>query len=211
MKCFYIIFIAVMAWGRGHRKVAIDKNKARELKKLLWHGLNNIETKRVMIMSVYLEGKSIEKTTEALWVSNTTVWKTINRYIENPENFYKTRYKGRIETSERKSLKKEIQEYVEKKIENNENLDINEVLRTMNRKHNQEVTTYNGMRWILRRFFNYNYQKPFVTNNKQSEHAEKIIKGRLTKAILEIAISENDIDASAIKNKKTKNWAIFRY
>jgi uncharacterized protein (UPF0212 family) len=51
------------------------------------------------------------------------------------------------------------------------------------------------MRWIIRKHFSYNYQKPFVTNTKQSEHAEKIIKGRLTKAILKVAVEEKYIDA----------------
>jgi hypothetical protein len=48
-----------------------------------------------------------------------------------------------------------------------------------------------------------------VTNKKQPEHAEKIIKWRLTKAIIEVRISEKNIDAVAIKNKKTKFWESF--
>jgi hypothetical protein len=51
---------------------------------------------------------------------------------------------------------------------------------------------------------NYNYQKPFVTNEKQSEYAKKIIEWRMRKAIYEVWLEEKEVDAKSVKNKKTK-------
>jgi len=182
----------------------MSKEKAKQVKRLLWDCKNDIERKRVTIMTVYLWGKDTDNTANTLWVSVWTVTKVINLYVTNPEWFYKTNFKWKIETEERKKLKEEIKEYVEKKIISEENLDINCVLRDMNKMYDKEVTTYNGMRWILRKYFQYNYQKPFVKNQKKPEYAEEIIKWRLTKAVLEIAIEERNIDGEDIKNKKTK-------
>jgi hypothetical protein len=190
--------------GRWKRKIEVDLVKAKEVKNLLKLCKNDIERKRITIMSVYLWWKDTDKTASILWVSVWTVTRTIALYIEAPEWFYKTSYKGKIVTDERKKLKEEVKAYVEKKIENMENIDINWVLRDLNKKNNKETTTYNWMRRILRKNLNYNYHKPFVTNQKQSEHAEKVVKWRLTKAILEVALEEKNIDAESIKNKKTK-------
>jgi hypothetical protein len=73
-------------------------------------------------------------------------------------------------------LKTEIKSLVDEKINKEENIDINETLRQINKKHGSEVLTYSAMWFILRKQWKYNYQKPFVTNKKQPEHAEKIIK-----------------------------------
>lgn len=190
--------------GRWKRKVLVDNTKAKEIKSLYIDCKNDVERKRITIMSVYLWWKDTKKTAKILWISVWTVTSTIALYIQDPEWFYKTNYKGKIVSKERKELKEAVKEYVEKKIDSMENIDINWVLRDMNRKYKKEVTTYNWMRWILRKDQQYNYHKPFVINQKQSEYAEEIIKWRLTKSILEVALEENNIDAQSIKNKKTK-------
>ncbi len=196
-----------MSW-RGKRKIDVNKEEAKSLKKKLNKAKNTTEIKRINIMIVYLWWKNTSDTSKILWVSKYTTQKITDLYIEDKENFYKTNYKWKTETKERMKLKKEIKETVENKIENNEYLDINEVLRTINKKHNETVTNYHWMRWILRKWFWYNYQKPFVRNKKKSKYAKDIIKGRLTKAIIKVWIEENDIDAVAVKNKKTKFWEI---
>lgn len=190
--------------GRWKRIILVDAIKAKGIKSLYANCKNEVERKRITIISVYLWWKDTKQTAKILWVSVWTVTSTIALYRQDPEWFYKTNYKGKIVSEKRKKLKEEIKEYVEKKIENMENIDINCVLRDMNKKHNEEVTTYNWIRWILRKDLQYNYHKPFVTNKKQSDHAEKIIKWRLTKSILEVALEEKNIDAQSIKNKKTK-------
>jgi hypothetical protein len=60
----------------------------------------------------------------------------------------------------------------------------------------------------VRKFFKYNYQKPYVTSTKQPEFAKEIAEWRLRKAIYRVALEEWEIDAEAIKNKKTKIWGI---
>jgi len=183
-----------MAWGRWKRKIAVDQEKAKGIKTLLKSCKNDRERRRVLIVSVYLWGQDIEKTSAILWVWLKAVCDILNLYIKDPEWFYKTNYKGKIETQKRKNLKEEVRAYVEKKIDNMENIDINWVLRDINKTRDEEVTTYNWMRWILRKALQYNYHKPFVTNQKQSDHAQRIIKWRLTKSILEVALEEKHID-----------------
>lgn len=195
-----------MAGWRWKRKVVADIAKVKAVKALFIKCKNDIERKRITIMSVYLWWKDSAGTATTLWVSRGTVTKTIALYIDNPEWFYKTKHKGKIVTEERRQLKEAVKKYVDEKIDNMENIDINWVLREFNRKNNKEVTTYNWMRWIIRESLDYNYHKPFITNQKQSDHAEKIVKWRLTKAILEVALEEKQFDAESIKNKKTKIW-----
>jgi len=196
-----------MGW-RGKRKVPASKIKAKELKLLLKNCRNSIEQKRIQIVITYLLWNDIENTTKILWVSIRTVQKVVDLYSKDETNFYKTNYKWKIETEERKNLKSEIQELVEEWINKNSFFDINNILRTINKKHNKEVTNYHWMRWIIRKYLDYNYQKPFVTNKKKPKFAEEIIKGRLTKAIIKVWLNEFDIGSSAIKNKKTKFWEI---
>ena len=197
-----------MAGWRGIRKLKIDIEKAKKVQKLISKCKNNTERKRVMIISIYLKWKSIEETVKILSSSTKTVCETIGLYQEDQEWFFKTNYKWKIESKNRKELKLEIKEFVDKKIEKQENIDINEVLRHINRKYNQEILNYNWIWWLLRKRFKYNYQKPFVTNKKKSKHAKEIIKWRLTKTIIEIWKEEFDVDAVTIKNKKTKFWEI---
>ena len=48
--------------------------------------------------------------------------------------FYKTKYKGRIESEENKQLKKEIKEYIKKETENGNYIDINTVRKAFNKR-----------------------------------------------------------------------------
>ena len=204
-----------MCW-RGNRKIPVQKDKVKELKKIFKNTKNTVESKRLNIMIVYLGWENSERTSEILWVSKSTVQTTINRYINDPKFFYKTKYKGKIETNDRKELKRETKKIVESMIDKAENPDINKIVRAINRKYKKKnkwepIINYHWMRWILRKNFKYNYQKPFVKNNKQPENAEDIVKERLTESIIEIQVEENiDVDNVAIKNKKTKFWKSWR-
>jgi len=196
-----------MGW-RGKRRVPVNKVKVKELKLLLKNCKNSTEQKRIQIMVVYLWWKDSSITANILNVSKQTVQNTIDRYMEDEDNFYKTNYKWKIETKERKKLKLEVKELVEEWIEKEKFHDINGILRTINKRYDKEVTNYHWMRWIIREALGYNYQKPFVRNKKKPEYAKEIIKGRLTKAIIKVWLNELDVDSFAIKNKKTKFWEI---
>ncbi len=203
----------LMYW-RGNRKIPVQKDTAKQLKKMLKCSNNSTELKRINIMIVYLGWENSSRTSEILWVSKWTVQNVITKYVNDPKWFYKTNYKGKIETEERKELKKKTKDLVETMLSKEENPDINKILREINRIYSKKnkgepIINYHWMRRILRKYFKYNYQKPFVKNNKQPENAEEIVKERLTEAIIEIQVEENfDVDTVAIKNKKTKFWEV---
>ena len=191
-------------WWRGKRKIPADPEKVKKLRKKLKDCKNSIESKRMNIMIVYLNWADIEKTAKILWISKATIRRTTNRYVEDEEWFYKTKFRGRVESEKKKELKQEVKEVVERRIDKWEYIDINDVVRRINKMHKKEVIDYNTARLILRRGLKYNYQKPFIRNKKSSKHAKEIVKGRLTKAIIKVWLEERDIDAEAIKNKKRK-------
>ncbi len=195
-------------WWRGKRKIPADKNKAKEVKRLLKECKNTIEQKRVNIMVVYLWWADMAWVYKALWGSKSTIENTIKKYLEDETTFYKTQYKGKIVTEERKNLKEQIREKVENSIEEGNHIDISDIVRHINKAYNKEVIDYQWVWRILRKFFWYNYQKPFVRNKKSSEYAKEIIKWRLTKTIIKVWLEENNIDAESIKNKKMKIWRV---
>jgi len=196
-----------MGW-RGKRKIPVNIEEVKKLKLLLKNCKNSVEQKRVQIMIVYLWWKSADNTAYILNISKWTVQNVTDLYIKDKENFYKTNYKWKVETEERKKLKLEVKELVEEWINKNKFFDINGILRTINKRYNKEVTNYHWMRWIIREALAYNYQKPSVRNQKKPKFAEEIIKGRLTKAIIQVWLKEVDVDSFAIKNKKNKFFEI---
>ena len=184
------------------RKLPMNKEKSKELKKMLVKARNNTERIRISIMVEYLKWKNTVQVSEWLWISHWTVCVALNKYINQWEsNFYKTNYKWTIESEEHKEVKKEIEKMIKK---SKNPMDINDIKKELNKQWKDY--DYHKVRWFIRKRMNYNYQKPYVTNTKQSEHAGEIIEGRLSKAIYEIALEEREIDAEAIKNKKTKIW-----
>ncbi len=184
------------------RKLQVDKEKGKELKKKLVEAKNNTERVRISIMVEYLKWKNTVQVSEWLWISHWTVCIALNKYIKEWENdFYKTNYKWTIESEEHKKVKKEI----EKMIKNSKTpMDINDIKKELNKQGKDY--DYHKVWWFIRKRLWYNYQKPYVTNRKQSDHAKEIIEGRLSKAIYGVALEEREIDADAIKNKKTKVW-----
>ena len=185
------------------RLIEVDKMKAKKLKKTMKKAKNNVERKRIQIMIQYLGWKNSTEVMESMLVSQQTVLTAIKRYIKDPELFYKTEYKGRIESEENKQLKKEIKEYISKETENGNYIDINTVRKAFN-KRKWESFSYRKMHWIIREQMGYNYQKPFITNEKQSDYAKEIIEWRMRKAIYEVWLEEKEIDAECVQNKKTK-------
>jgi len=142
-----------MGW-RGKRKILACKDKLKLLKSLFKNCKNSTEQNRIQIAITYMLWNDIEKTTKILWVSIRTVQKVIDLYSKNETDFYKTNYKWKVETEERKKLKSEVKELVEEWIDKEKFHDINGVLRTINKRYNKEVTNYNWMRWIIRRWLN---------------------------------------------------------
>lgn len=192
----------------ANRLIPASNEKAKEIKKMLPLAKNSIESKRIMIMCVYIWGKNVAETKEILNVSSKTVEENIQRYIDDESWFYKTNYKWRQLTNERKVLEFEVTEMIEKAAREKENVDILDVNKSINRKYGMQKLDYHQTRWLVRRVINANYQKPYVKNHKQPEGAKEILNERFTDALLEIWTKTNTIDGQDIKNKKTKNWGI---
>ncbi len=192
------------------RKITVNKEDAKKVRTMLSKCKNSIERLRVMIVTTYLWWKNTEETWRSLGTFQSTVVRVINQYIENKEWFYKTKYKWKKTSDKNKEIKEEIKKYIEDCIEKEEPVDINDVRNEINKKYKEEVLDYGKCWAIVRRFFKYNYQKPYVTSRKQPEHAKEIAEWRLRKAIFRVAVEEREIDAEAIKNKKTKIWGIIR-
>ena len=67
-----------------------------------------------------------------------------------------------------------------------ENIDILDVNKSINKKYGMQKLDYHQTRWLVRRAINANYQKPYVKNYKQPEGAKEILNERFTDALLEI-------------------------
>lgn len=187
---------------RFKRLLEINKEEAKELKKKLKEAKNSVEAKRIMIMINYLRWSNTDKVVKNLWVSKWTVLNTIHAYIKDKENFYKTNFTWKRASKKSKKIKERIKNIIEDKLNKWELVDIKDIEEEYNKK-SEEKLEYYQVWWYIRKVLWYNYQKPEVKDKRQDEHAEEIFKWRLTKAIIEIWIEEKEIDAHAIKNKKT--------
>jgi len=183
------------------RLIKADRNIARKLRKLMEKTKNNTERKRIEIVVQYMWWKTVDEVSKSMLVSNVTVLKAVHGYKEKGDEFYKTHWKWRQESEKYKKLAEQAKEI----IESDENVDINEVRRRLE-KLNWEEYGYEKIHWLVRRKMWYNYQKPFVTSNKQSEYAKEIAEWRLRKWLYEIALEEWGVDAKSVKNKKIKIW-----
>lgn len=187
---------------RFKRLLEINKEEAKELKKKLKEAKNSVEAKIIMIMINYLRWSNTDKVVKNLWVSKWTVLNTIHAYIKDKENFYKTNFTWKRASKKSKKIKERIKNIIEDKLNKWELVDIKDIEEEYNKK-SEEKLEYYQVWWYIRKVLWYNYQKPEVKDKRQDEHAEEIFKWRLTKAIIEIWIEEKEIDAHAIKNKKT--------
>ena len=180
-------------------KRLIPKNleRGKRVRKLMWSTKNNTERKRIEIVVQYLWWKNVREVSNSMLIGYSTVVRIVNRYKELWDEFYKTSWKWRQENEKHKKLAIQAKEIVEWE----DNVDINEVRRKLE-KMNWEEYGYEKIHWLIRRKLWYNYQKPFVTSNKQSEHAKEIAEWRLRKWLYQIAMKEWKIDAESVKNKK---------
>lgn len=179
------------------RLIKADKNKAKEVKKLMKNAKNKTESKRIQILVTYLCWLDIVETGKSMMVSTSTVMWVVKRYKEIWNKFYETNWKWRQENEKHKKLAAQTKQI----IESEENVDINEVRRRLE-KENWEEYGYEKIHWLIRRKLWYNYQKPFVTSNKQSKYAKEIAEWRLRKWLYQIAMEEWKIDAASVQNKK---------
>jgi len=182
------------------RKLPKDVQQSKKLKKLLVSGKNATEKKRIKIMIEYLRWKNMWEVSEWLWISHQTVVTTVEKYKKEWEKkFYKTKFKGRIESEKNKTIKEKIVKFIKKKQSEKEQVDINDIRTELNKDWEY---SYNQCRWFTRRRLWLNYQKPFVTNQKQPTHAKEIAEWRLRKALYQVALEEWRVDAKCVKNKK---------
>ena len=179
------------------RSLPIDIQKAKKLKLMMHKASNNTERKRIQILVQYLSWMGIRKVVSHMLVSSSTVESVIRKYKKEWDDFYKTNYKWRKENEKHRKLAMQAKAI----IESEENVDINEVRRRLE-KMNWEKYGYEKIHWLIRRKLWYNYQKPFVTSQKQSDYAKEIAEWRLRKWFYEIGMEEWKIDAESIKNKK---------
>ena len=188
------------------RLIEANIEESKNTKKLLNECKNSVESKRVMIMVVYLWGSNTTETRKSLQVSSWTVEKVVRLYIANKTSFYKTNLKWRQLTDDKKELLWKISWMIIKSNKAEENIDILDVNRTINREYGMQKLDYHQTRWLVRKVLDANYQKPYVKNYKQPDNAEQILNDRLTKALIDVWSKTNTIDAEDIKNKKTKFW-----
>jgi transposase len=192
----------------SNRLLPVDHQIAKNLKAMLPKAKNSIETKRITIMVIYMWWANIPTTKKILKVSSSTVENTVKKYIIDQENFYKTNLKGRQYSDEKKVLLAEISELVKKSDKDNENIDIPDVNRIINKRYWIEKLDYHQTRSLVRSVLKMNYQKPFVTNIKKPTNAEEILMERFTEAVIKVWLETNTLDEKDILNKKTKFWVI---
>ena len=186
------------------RLIEANIEESKNTKKLLNECKNSVDSKRVMIMVVYLWGSNTTETRKSLQVSSWTVEKVVRLYIANKTSFYKTNLKWRQLTDDKKELLWKISWMIIKSNKAEENIDILDVNRTINREYGMQKLDYHQTRWLVRKVLDANYQKPYVKNYKQPDNAEQILNDRLTKALIDVWSKTNTIDAEDIKN--TKFW-----
>lgn len=187
------------------RKIIANTEEAKKLKTIIKLVKNNTEINRINIMIIYLWWKNTTETRKILQVSSRTVEETVDRYLHDKDNFYKTNFVWRLLSNEKKELIEEVKNIVIKSTENEENLDINDVLKIINSKHKKEVLNYRQTWNILRNNIKCNYQKPYVKNYKQPENAKEILQSRLHDAIIQIWEKEWIVFTTCDNNKKTRN------
>jgi len=179
------------------RLVSADRSKAKKIRKMMSKAKNNTEKKRLEIVAQYLWWSNMNEVTKTMLISKSTVVKVVNKYKDLWDDFYKTKWKWRQEDEKHKKLAIQAKAI----IDSENNVDINEVRRKLEQK-NWEEYGYEKIYWLIRRKLWYNYQKPFVTSNKQSKYAKEIVEWRLRKWLYEIALEEWEVDAESVKNKK---------
>ncbi len=186
------------------RKIPVNIEEVKRLKKELKNAKNSIETKRITILISYLWWLNIRQVVKALQVSSSTTEIVINKYIEDPHKFYLTNLKWKQMTKEKEDLKNEVSTLIVEANKKEENVDILDIQRTINKKYWVEKLNYHQARSLVRKCLKSNYQKPYVTNHKQPENAKEIFEERLTEWILHIWSQTKTFDEENIKNKKTK-------
>ena len=150
-----------------NRLLEANKWKVKELKWLMKKAKNNVERKRIQILIQYMWWMNTTQVSESMHVSYQTVWNAVHRYKEKWNEFYKTNYKWRQENEKYKNLAAQAKEIIEWE----DNVDINEVRRRLE-KMNWEEYGYEKIHRLVRKKLWYNYQKPFVTSKKQSKYAK---------------------------------------
>ncbi len=186
------------------RKIPVNLEEVKRLKKEIKNAVNSIQIKRITIMISYLWWLNMNKTVKALKISSRTIENTINKYMEDPQKFYLTNLKWKQMTKEKEELKNEVNTLITETNAKEENIDILDIQRIINKKYWVEKLNYHQARSLIRRCLKSNYQKPYVTNHKQPENAKEIFEERLTEWILHIWIQTKTFDEKNIKNKKTK-------
>lgn len=181
-------------------------SETKRLKTILKDAKNSVESRRIMIAIVYMGGKNMEETCSALQTSFWTVSTTMRAYKKDKVSFYKTAFKGRMLSKEKIELKNEVEKMIIEAETKQENIDIQDVRRIINKKYKKEILTYHQAWSLVRMRLRSNYQKPYVKSHKQPENAEDILKERFTEALIKIGLEEKLIDGRDIKNKKTKSW-----
>lgn len=180
-----------------HRLLEVDKEKAKVLKGFLKQAKNNTERKRIQILVLYMWWMNTTEVSASMAISYQTVHDAVTGYKKKGNDFYKTNRRWRQENDQNKRLAEQIKKFIDAE----ENVDINEVRRYLEKENGREIDYWKVHRLVRRKLW-YNYQKPFVTNNKQSEYAKEIAEWRMRKWLFEIAMAERQIDAESVQNKK---------
>ena len=145
-----------------------------------------------------------------LWLwDNKTISKVIKSYIEDPENFYKTNYKWKIQTNNRKKVEEDLNKIIIQYEKEGKLLDIISLQEIYNKwKKEKKILNYNQVRIIVRRRLKLKYQKPYIKDSRKPKDAEEQLTNNIRITMWEIAEKEWFED-SRLKNKKIKNWGAF--
>jgi len=175
-----------------NKKISINKEESKRLKKELKNAKNRTEARRIQIMVAYLNWLDYRAIKKAWIASFETISRTIDRYKEDPQFFYKSNYKGRVLSDEKKKQIKRVRIIIEEAESEGKYLDIKEVLNKYNSKFQNEQLIYSKIWLIIRKNLKYNYQKPYVIDKRKPDNAEQILEERLSDKIDQVVEKENE-------------------
>lgn len=188
------------------RKVPIDKEKAKQISKLFSKANNNAERKRIQVMVSYLNWLNYKKIIES-WIANNTCIKiTIERYIENENNFFKTNRTWRQYSNERDIITNEIEKIIKEESKKWHLIDIHTLRDIYNRRNKKwKILKYKQVWYVVRKRLKLKYQKPYIKDKRRPIDAESILRSRIEEGYKKV-LEKEWFEENRLKNKKIWNW-----
>ena len=142
-------------------------------------------------MIAYLNWLRYEDIVKAGIAAKEAIARAINKYMEDPENFYKTNFKWKTKSKEWEEIENRINKIIIEAEKNWEYLDIIRIQEIYNRKYkNSKILNYKQTWTVVRQRLKFNYQKPYIIDKRKPENAEDIVKERLDEAVNKVLEKE---------------------